>query len=134
MKKLLLSLVLGTTILSGCAYTVYVPPEQAKAIAPLMYAEPSAERTAKVTIVRDESEVEFISTAFTIYDNNEKIAEIQQGEKTTVYLKPGENVFYIEQALFVNKATHIYQLKPNSDITLRCFIPSPYLLELKQIR
>lgn len=134
MKKLLTLIFPAIIVLSGCvASTVYVPPEQAKEVAPILFAEPSAERTAKVTIVRDKTVID-VSTAVIISENETKIAELQEAEKTTIYLTPGEHVFYNNLTFGDPVGWSIFQLKPNSEITIRLYVIPPAILEMRRIR
>ncbi len=122
MKRLFFTLVLCPLLLVGCG-TTPVAPELAKAVAPTNYAVITPETTASIVLVRDMGLLGMAASAY-IYVDGEKVAVLEAGEKTTLYLKPDQ--YIIGMTLGTSEDYKEVNLKPNRQAIIRVCADDDY--------
>lgn len=101
MKKLLLIPIFLSLI--GCT-SIHLTPDKAIVVPPVAHPEPTKERPIKVTLMRDYGAYTGAGGTFHIFDNGERVGQLESREMTTYYAGEGQHSITVGWSIIANNA------------------------------
>lgn len=101
MKKFLLIPIFLSLI--GCT-SIHLTPDKAIVVPPVAYPEPTKERPIKVILMRDYGAYSGAGGTYHIFDNGERVGQLESREMTTYYAGEGQHSITVGWSIIANNA------------------------------